>query len=209
MVKRGFAREDLFVCVHEQFMTETARMADVVLPATMFMEHDDVYQGGGHQYIILGPKLIEPPGECRSNHAVNCGIAKRVGAEHPGFAMSERELIDHTLKISGWGTLGAARAREVDRLPAGFRHRALHQGLRLSGRKIPLQAGLAEGAVPQRLPRRADRADAEAARPLDHHRGGRRRSIRCGWRPRRRAAFSIRPSTRRRAHARKIAAVPR
>ena len=53
-VKRGFAREDLFVCVHEQFMTETALMADVVLPATMFMEHDDIYQGGGHQYIQLG-----------------------------------------------------------------------------------------------------------------------------------------------------------
>jgi anaerobic selenocysteine-containing dehydrogenase len=105
IVKRGFAREDLFVCVHEQFMTETARMADVVLPATMFMEHDDVYQGGGHQYIILGPKLIEPPGECRSNHVVNCGLAKRVGAEHPGFAMSEREMIDHTLRKSGWGTL--------------------------------------------------------------------------------------------------------
>ena len=105
VVKRGFAREDLFVCVHEQFMTETAQMADVVLPATMFMEHDDVYQGGGHQYIILGPKLIDPPGECRSNHAVNCGLATRLGAQHPGFAMSERELIDHTLRKSGWGTL--------------------------------------------------------------------------------------------------------
>src|SRR5215469_9170790 len=59
-VKRGFARDDLFVCVHEQFMTETAQMADVVLPATMFLEHDDVYQGGGNQYIILGPNQIEP-----------------------------------------------------------------------------------------------------------------------------------------------------
>ena len=57
-VKRGFAREDLFVCVHEQFMTETAKMADVVLPATTFLEHDDIYQGGGHQYIILGGKVI-------------------------------------------------------------------------------------------------------------------------------------------------------
>src|SRR4051812_16497379 len=82
VVKRGFAREDLFVCVHEQFMTETARVADVVLPATMFLEHDDVYQGGGHQYILLGPKLVDPPGECRSNHEVVCGLARRLGAEH-------------------------------------------------------------------------------------------------------------------------------
>jgi len=104
-VKRGFAREDLFVCVHEQFMTETAQMADVVLPATMFMEHDDVYQGGGHQYIILGPKLIEPPDQCRSNHEVICALAARVGARHPGFTMSARELIDWTLVHSGWGTL--------------------------------------------------------------------------------------------------------
>jgi anaerobic selenocysteine-containing dehydrogenase len=105
-VKRGFAREDLFVCVHEQFMTETAQAADVVLPATMFMEHDDVYQGGGHQYIILGPKLIEPPGQCRSNHELICALAARVGAKHPGFTMTARELIDWTLMNSGWGTLG-------------------------------------------------------------------------------------------------------
>jgi anaerobic selenocysteine-containing dehydrogenase len=91
--------------VHEQFMTETARMADVVLPATMFLEHDDIYQGGGHQYIQLGPKLIEPPGECRSNHEVICALAGRLGAQHPGFAMSPRELIDWTLQKSGWGTL--------------------------------------------------------------------------------------------------------
>jgi anaerobic selenocysteine-containing dehydrogenase len=110
-VKRGFAREDLFVCVHEQFMTETAQAADVVLPATMFMEHDDVYQGGGHQYIILGPKLIEPPGQCRSNHEVICALAERLGAKHPGFAMTPRELIDWTLVNSGWGTLAQLEAK--------------------------------------------------------------------------------------------------
>ena len=104
-VKRGFAREDLFVCVHEQFMTETARAADIVLPATMFLEHDDFYRGGGHQYIILGPRLIEPPGECRNNHQVHCALAQRLGAVHPGFAMTPRELIDWTLRASGWGTL--------------------------------------------------------------------------------------------------------
>ena len=104
-VKAGFAREDLFVCVHEQFMTATAKMADVVLPATMFLEHDDVYQGGGHQYIMLGPKLLDPPAECWSNHDVICALAKRVGAEHPGFAKTPREIIDWTLQKSGWGTL--------------------------------------------------------------------------------------------------------
>src|ERR1700682_5239531 len=67
LVRRGFAREDLFMVVHEQFMTETAMMADIVLPATMFMEHDDLYYGGGHQHILVGGKMIEPPGECRAH----------------------------------------------------------------------------------------------------------------------------------------------
>jgi anaerobic selenocysteine-containing dehydrogenase len=105
LVKQGFAREDLFTCVHEQFMTETAQMADIVLPATMFMEHDDLYQGGGHQHILLGPKLINPPEECRSNHEVLQGLAARLGAQHPGFGLKPRELIDQTLQVSGWGTL--------------------------------------------------------------------------------------------------------
>jgi anaerobic selenocysteine-containing dehydrogenase len=109
-VKAGFAREDLFVCVHEHFMTATAELADIVLPATMFVEHDDLYQGGGHQHILLGPKLLDPPGECRSNHDVVSALAKRVGAEHKGFDMSPRELIDWTLQKSGWGTLAELEA---------------------------------------------------------------------------------------------------
>jgi anaerobic selenocysteine-containing dehydrogenase len=109
-VKQGFAREDLFVCVHEQFMTETAQVADVVLPATTFLEHDDVYRGGGHQYIILGPKLVEPPGECRNNHEVIAGLAKRLSAEHRGFTMSPRELIDQMLQVSKRGTLAELEA---------------------------------------------------------------------------------------------------
>jgi anaerobic selenocysteine-containing dehydrogenase len=110
-VKRGFARDDLFVCVHEQFMTDTAKMADIVLPATMFVEHDDFYTAGGSQYILLGPKLVEPPGECRNNHEVICGLAKRLGAKHPGFDMTPRQLIDVSLQKSGWGTLAELEAK--------------------------------------------------------------------------------------------------
>jgi len=117
-VKRGFARDDLFVCVHEQFMTDTAKVADVVLPATMFMEHDDIYYAGGNQNLLLGPKLIEPPGECRSNHDVLCGLARRLGVTHPGFAMTPRQLIDDMLRKSGWGTLAdIERDRWIDCQP--------------------------------------------------------------------------------------------
>ena len=109
-VHAGFNRPDLFVCVHEQFMTETAQIANIVLPATMFVEHDDVYQSGGHQHITLGAKIVDPPGECRSNHDVICALAKRLGAEHPGFDMTPRELIDLTLQQSGWGNLESLEA---------------------------------------------------------------------------------------------------
>ncbi len=105
LVKRGFARDDLFTVVHEQFMTETAAMADIVLPATQFMEHDDLYQGGGHQHIMWGGKLVDPPGECRSNHEVVCALAQRLGAQHRGFAMTPREIVDWTLQETGRGTL--------------------------------------------------------------------------------------------------------
>jgi len=117
-VKAGFARADLFTCVHEQFMTETAKVADVVLPATTFLEHDDIYRGGGHQYLILGPKLVEPPGECRNNHEVISALAKRLGASHPGFDLTPRQLIDQMLRVSKRGTLAELeRERWLDCQP--------------------------------------------------------------------------------------------
>ncbi|MFG1409725.1 molybdopterin oxidoreductase family protein [Xanthobacter sp. VTT E-85241] len=156
-VKRGFAREDLFVAVHEQFLTETARQADIVFPATMFTEHDDLYLSGGHQHIQLGPKLVEPPGECRSNHALLCALAPRVGARHPGFEMSDRELVDWTLRASERGTLEeleAARFTDVQpdfetaHFLKGFGHRDGRFRLKPRWDKVPFAApekfGIAE-----------------------------------------------------------------
>ena len=100
-VRAGLMRDDLFLCVNEQFLTETAAYADIVLPATTFLEHDDIYQQGGSSHIIFGRKIIEPYAECRSNHEVVCALAKRLGAEHPGFEMNEREVIEDLLARSG------------------------------------------------------------------------------------------------------------
>ncbi len=165
IVKRGFAREDLFVCVHEQFMTETAAAADVVLPATMFLEHDDIYQGGGHQYILLGPKLIEPPGECRSNHEVICSLAGRLGAQHPGFAMAPRDLIDWTLRNSGWGTLAELEAKRWIDCQPDFDTSHYVNGFAWPDGKFRLKADWSN--VPFRTPIRSGPIDAMPSLP-DH-----------------------------------------
>jgi len=119
LVRRGLLREDLFLCVHEQFMTDTAAYADVILPATMFLEHDDIYTAGGHSFLQLGAKQVNAPGECRANHFVITELARRLGAQHRGFAMTEREIIDETLKTSGWPGFDALlEAKWLDAAPS-------------------------------------------------------------------------------------------
>ena len=115
-VLRGLTRDDLFLAVHEQFMTATARFADIVLPATTFLEHDDVYAAYGHTHLTYGPKLIAAPAEARSNHDVRCELAQRLGAKHPSLAMTARELIDDGFRRGGLGGIGAvARTGWIDR----------------------------------------------------------------------------------------------
>ncbi|MGB3502165.1 MAG: molybdopterin oxidoreductase family protein [Mesorhizobium sp.] len=118
LVVEGFKRDDLFTCVHEQFMTDTAKLADVVLPATMFVEHDDIYKGGGNQHLTLGPKLIEPPDGPRTNHFVIEELAKRLGVSHmPGFGMTERDHIDIMLKGKEFDFDGLKERRWADMQP--------------------------------------------------------------------------------------------
>lgn len=83
-------------------MTETAAMADIVLPATTFLEHEDIYIAGGHTFLQVAKPVIEPYADARPNHYVICELSKRLGAEHPGFEMTTWELIDETLKRSGF-----------------------------------------------------------------------------------------------------------
>jgi anaerobic selenocysteine-containing dehydrogenase len=103
LVAKGLAREDLFLAVHEQFMTETARYADIVLPATMFLEHDDLYQSSGHSHLQIGRQAIERLPGTRSNHEVLQDLAARLGARHAGFEMTALEIVDETLRRSNYG----------------------------------------------------------------------------------------------------------
>ncbi|MEI7614230.1 MAG: molybdopterin-dependent oxidoreductase [Betaproteobacteria bacterium] len=100
-VRRGLLRDDLFTCVHEQFMTDTAKLADIVLPATTFLEHDDLYQASGHTFLQASRAVIPALGECRSNHRFIGQLAERLGISHPTFAMDEWSLVDRILTDSG------------------------------------------------------------------------------------------------------------
>jgi anaerobic selenocysteine-containing dehydrogenase len=82
-VLRGLQREDLFTVVFDQAMTDTAKYADVVLPATTFLEHYDIAKGyGAYQMHVVRP-VIEPVGEARSNHEVFRELAARLGLAEP------------------------------------------------------------------------------------------------------------------------------
>ncbi len=101
LVWQGLAREDLFLAVHEQVMTTTAKFADIVLPATTFLEHADLYTAYGHTFLQAAKPVIPPVGEARSNHWVVGELACRLGARHASFGLDEWQMVDGCLRASG------------------------------------------------------------------------------------------------------------
>jgi anaerobic selenocysteine-containing dehydrogenase len=91
-IVRGLLRDDLFTVVFEQVMTDTARYADVVLPATTFLEHHEVRRSYG-SYLVSATKPVVPAeGEARSNASVFAELGRRMGFEDPIFRWPEEEL---------------------------------------------------------------------------------------------------------------------
>lgn len=165
-VRRGFAREDLFVCVHEQRMTETALMADIVLPATSFLEHDDLYTSYGTSFLQVAKAVIPPVGESRSNHEVVRALAQRLGAHHPGFEMTAWEIIDSTLTLSGLPDAEEmARLRWLDMAP-GFDDAHFLNGFGHADKRFHFKPGWEDASLPA-FPDHADLIDqADAAHPF-------------------------------------------
>ena len=93
----GFMRPDLFTVVHDQFFTDTTNYADVVLPATTFLEHKDLNKAYGHLYLQLNNQAIEPVGESRANTDMFRDLAQHMGFADDCFSDTTDEMIDATL----------------------------------------------------------------------------------------------------------------
>ena len=98
-VLRGLQREDLFTVVHERFMTDTVRYADIVLPSTSSLEHSDLYRSYGTYCIQRAKAAISPVGESKSNWEVFSLLAQKMGFGEPFFRQTADNLIDHLLSI--------------------------------------------------------------------------------------------------------------
>lgn len=125
-VRAGLSREDLFTVVHERFLTDTARYADLVLPATSSLEHPDLYRAYGHYGLQRVRAAVQPVGESRSNWATFQALAARMGFEEPLFRQSEEEIIDALLSgpnpwLDGADPSDLAEGRVVRLSPPGAR----------------------------------------------------------------------------------------
>jgi molybdopterin guanine dinucleotide-containing S/N-oxide reductase-like protein len=98
LVIQGLKRPDLFTVVHEQFFTDTVDYADIVLPATTFLEHKDLQSAYGHYYLQMSDAAIDPLGECWSNVEVFRGLAVRMGFDEECFRDSVDQMIDAALQ---------------------------------------------------------------------------------------------------------------
>lgn len=94
-VIEGLKREDLFTVVADHFISDTASYADIVLPAAMGAEQEDMILSWGHLYLTYNTKCIEPPGEALPNNEIFRRLAQRLGFEEDNFKWSDSECLEH------------------------------------------------------------------------------------------------------------------
>jgi len=164
-VVRGLRRPDLFTVVHEQFFTDTTDYADILLPATTFLEHEDLQTAYGHYYVQLSNQAIAPVGECRSNVEVFRGLAERMGFEEECFRDSVDGMIDAALDSSNPWLAGISRERLEREAHVRLNFGEAASGVRLSasgsgdgsgsehrtvqGRTVELRSAGQPGACPE------------------------------------------------------------
>ena len=109
-VRLGLAREDLFTVVHDPFLSVTARYADVVLPAALYLETEDLYRAYGAYFAQYGPRAAPPPGEAWSNFRLAQALGQRMGLTDSVFRMTEHEVLRELFR----GATGSAAKFDPD-----------------------------------------------------------------------------------------------
>ncbi len=161
-VLRGLRRDDLFTVVLEQFQTDTADHADVLLPATTQLEHEDLHRAYGHLYVMYSRKSIEPLGEALPNSEIFRRIAAAMKLDFPELEATDEEMMRDALDARGEAmrgiTLEALRERGWIRLNVPSPHLPYARGA-----KVPTPSGKIEiasdrgpafgvGRVPEYIP---------------------------------------------------------
>jgi len=146
VVLRGLRRDDLFTVVLEQFQTDTADYADVLLPATTQLEHDDLHRAYGHLYVMYNRRSIEPLGEALPNSEVFRRVAAAMGLEDAYLNASDEELMRDALAdtndtMNGI-TLEALREHGFMRLNVPTPHMPFR-----NGERVPTPSGKIEIAT--------------------------------------------------------------
>jgi anaerobic selenocysteine-containing dehydrogenase len=137
LVIEGLKRKDLFTVAHEQFLTDTTDYADIVLPATTFLEHKDVVTSYGHLHLQLSAQAIKPLGEACSNTELFRRLAARMGMEDECLRASDDQLIDDALD-SGHKTLEGITREVLER-----EHSMELKVPRTDGKYLPFANGFA------------------------------------------------------------------
>ena len=126
----GLRREDLFTVVLEHFQTDTADYADVLLPATTQLEHEDVHKAYGHTYLMFNARAIEPLGESLPNTEIFRRLAARMGLDHPELRATDEEMMRELLRNMPF-PLEELRERAYIRLDIPSPHLPYRRGTRL------------------------------------------------------------------------------
>ena len=153
-VLRGLGREDLFTVVLEHFQTDTADWADVLLPATTQLEHEDLHKAYGHIYVMHNSRAIEPMGESMRNSEIFRRLAAAMDLDHPALRESDETMMRQALDGTGM-TLDDLREKGSIRLDLGTPHRPFRAGSQIptpSG-KIEIEcAAWPDSLIPDYLP---------------------------------------------------------
>lgn len=145
-VRTGLLRDDLFTVVMDHFLTDTARYADWVLPATTQLEHYDLHTAYGHHFLTLNEPAIAPVGESKPNTEIFRLLAQEMGYNEPEFAQSDEYLIDAVLATAGPERPAHVRA---DFSGQGWIRYSPRAGARFTEGRLSTPTGLIQCVAPE------------------------------------------------------------